>query len=697
FTNAPAANEVYYIGVKSEDQQAAEYTFLAVSSNQAFNTPNADGTISFLGIPVQQPIPDGTPDQPGVGLYLALGLDPREIRLAFVRQFVSHPAFPDLVGSVFHNNQAVVLHNHRPLHDVDAGQLFGGTNVLAIFDDLDTGLYPGSRPSDGPGRLVEFMGRPGGGVWILQTVDNALGNQGRVEGFDLRVFPNDFGTGFVRRTAPPGGCVHEVVNVPPDASRLRVVLTNINPAYPLEVHIRREELPDTSNPENNDRNATITPPGGTVSIGVRDVPPLTAGRYFIAVCNPNAVAVNYDIARFLDLDLGTNFNRTLASGPSQNIALPDMARATSTIVVDDNRPVSAVEVGLRVTHPRQSDLAVHLVNPQGQRALLTENRGRLDNQGYGGIQILTNLQHVAMSYDPATGLGSVFLDGRLVAVSNLAGVFLPSTNALHFGFDPQRNFTSNKVNVVVDDFGFWGRPLALNEIGRIQRDGALRLGKDRLLAASGLQALWPFDGNGADLVGTNLVALLGAWQVTGGQIGGGVAFPGSTAQGRTPPINLTGRTGFTLEGWVGAPAGVQNLVVAAFSPVVGQTGPALLVGFPPPLGNGPGSVSAVFRTTNGIPLVVSSAAGLVQPIRLATNVTYAVFSDRTNFSAGPIKFASPPFLGVASGPTLLAESGFETLTPGVLLPGAPAEGWRVVSNRVEVLAVGSLAHAGRQV
>jgi len=44
--------------------------------------------------------------------------------------------------------------------------------------------------------------------------------------------------------------------------------------------------------------------------------------------------------------------------------------------------VGAVEVGVRIDHPRIADLDLHLVSPQGTRLLLSENRGHT-NIAYG--------------------------------------------------------------------------------------------------------------------------------------------------------------------------------------------------------------------------------------------------------------------------------------------------------------------------
>ncbi|MBI5397269.1 MAG: proprotein convertase P-domain-containing protein, partial [Verrucomicrobia bacterium] len=63
--------------------------------------------------------------------------------------------------------------------------------------------------------------------------------------------------------------------------------------------------------------------------------------------------------------------------------VPDDATSLSTIHVNNARPVGDVSVGLRVEHPRASDMAFHLVSPRGTRILLAENRGGVLARGYG--------------------------------------------------------------------------------------------------------------------------------------------------------------------------------------------------------------------------------------------------------------------------------------------------------------------------
>ena len=66
------ANEVYYVGVYSEDQMAAEYDFLSVFTSTPFSQmQNGNQVVNGINVPVN--IPDGSPAHPGMRLHLRAG------------------------------------------------------------------------------------------------------------------------------------------------------------------------------------------------------------------------------------------------------------------------------------------------------------------------------------------------------------------------------------------------------------------------------------------------------------------------------------------------------------------------------------------------------------------------------------------------------------------------------------------------
>ena len=162
FENQPLGDDViYYVGVKSEDHQGAQYAMVGLSSPDPFDFTDANGNRVFRGIPLNQGIiPDGTPSSPGAALGIAIGnpLNGLQVQSVMVETLLFHQDIGDLLGSISHDGVSAVLNNHM-LYDPSGDSTF----LAATFDDF--GLYPGSIASDGPGNLINFIGQNGVGVW----------------------------------------------------------------------------------------------------------------------------------------------------------------------------------------------------------------------------------------------------------------------------------------------------------------------------------------------------------------------------------------------------------------------------------------------------------------------------------------------------------------------------------------------------
>ncbi|HTH50252.1 MAG TPA: pre-peptidase C-terminal domain-containing protein, partial [Candidatus Limnocylindria bacterium] len=687
FTNSEVKGEVYYVGVKSEDHQAAEYGFVGISTDQPFNTFDNLGFAHVLTVPLIQPIRDGTPDRPGVGLYLAISTLPGEIRGVTPKVVTAGQRFLDLLGNLTHSGHFAVLNNHGQLLHNSFG------NVTVTYEDTGSGQPPESVPSDGPGSLINFLGGVGTGPWFLTTSDNALGNNNRINYLDLGLLPNDFGETFVDRCVEAGRISLEVINIPADASQLTVTVTNMAPALPLQVYIRREAFPDIFDPANNDKFATILPPGGDVTLSEGDIPPLQAGRYFIAVFNPNPVRVCYRIRGHLDRDISGNRIRTFTStGP---VPLNDLAVSEGVIYVDDIRPVSAVQVGVRLDHPRESDLALRLVNPGGAHVLLAEDRGLTNGSGFGRESVTTNgdFVHVAFSYervDGTNGKVSLYVNGKNVAETVLQNYEAPTTNAFFFGVDPATGIAASPAPIL-DDFGVWRRALRPSEVQDIFSFGLEGYGKDVGAAQTGLAALWPFDMDAVDQVSTNQ-AIFGGFKFVPAQISAGLVDTNGTG-GRVAPsksLNVGPGSGFTVEGWVNIGT-APNVTIAGWGDTNGVSGPVLMANVPAPMGRGPGSLTVLFDK-DGVQSLLSPA-NVAAKGQTTTNTLFAVFTDLTNRTAQVIKFAEPPFASDTRTRTI-ARSEFDTVPSGFYFSGQVMDGWTVTNSAAQLLEDPTVALTG---
>ena len=389
-TNQNTGNDqVYYIGVKSEDHQGGEYAIVGVSQNEPFEELQ-NGQRVLNGVPLNQGIiPDGSPNAPGAGLVLALGYTPLTIQRVTAELSLVHDDIGDLLGNLSHNDVSVVLNNHTLL---DTDGTF--TNLNVTYDDLGNVENPGQvgliQRSDGPGSLVHFIGGQGHGVWLMAQVDNALTQTGRVYGLTLRLTPSRLleGTNIIE-TVQSTNFSYFVIDVPTDASALEVYLSDFD--RPLDLYLRRGSLPTLTQFDKRALGTDSAVSNGLrLSITRRDVPPLSPGQYFIGVYNPNQVAVQFQLQYIIKRDLPIAAEQPFFPDKDElDKAVTDDAVTYSPIFVPDNRVIADVKVGLRIDHPRTSDLTMHLVSPIGTRVLLSENRGGDDADGWGAGQTET--------------------------------------------------------------------------------------------------------------------------------------------------------------------------------------------------------------------------------------------------------------------------------------------------------------------
>lgn len=375
-----AVGGVYYIGVKSEDHEAANYSLFTAFSLLPFGEEDDSG-VTLRGVPVPAFIPDGSPQNPGAARVLAVAATPINVRRVIVTNEISHQNIGDLTGNLSHNTDFAVLNNKTfPLDDDTI------TNFTYIYEDLGEGDIPGAQRTDGPGSLRNFSGKEGVGVWLLSMVDDAQSQSGRVEDLVIRL-ERSIETNIVERLIQPFGWTYDVVEVPPDATNFTVCVEVIgaNP-LPVELYIRRGDFPDFGQ---FDLQTTVFPPGACASISTFDVPPLQPGKYYFGIYNPNAVVQEVRIQVFIEVGLDGRDRRNLTMLGNEPVT--DDAVSYAYQWIDEDRRIAGLEVALAIDHPRVSDLVTHLISPKGKRILLVENRGGTDTNGFGGGTVFTNV------------------------------------------------------------------------------------------------------------------------------------------------------------------------------------------------------------------------------------------------------------------------------------------------------------------
>jgi subtilisin family serine protease/subtilisin-like proprotein convertase family protein len=377
---------VYYIGVKSEDQEGAEFGFVGVFSLNPFANQDENGNLLLRGFPNFAAIPDGSPEHPGGTRIFAVAPQPITIRRAVVTNNITHELVSDLFGRMDHGRDFVVLNNH-------SGQ-GGVTNVSFIYNDSNQHDIPNSQHTDGPGSLLNFGGKQGAGQWMLTMVDNAPGHVGTNNVFTVWLEKQKDLLEGETITLANNECSEDFIFVPPEATNLTVTATITAGATPVTMDVCPVNASGPACQE-----VQLGGPGSTntVVINKSSHPPLNPGFYVVRICNTSGGDVTVRVQARLEFDLnGINPSRYSSTIP---IAIPDDAVTNSSIFVTNDDKIVSLEVGVRIDHPRVSDLVLHLISPDGTRILLDENRGATTPNGMGFNLFHTNILPVTSTGD----------------------------------------------------------------------------------------------------------------------------------------------------------------------------------------------------------------------------------------------------------------------------------------------------------
>jgi alpha-tubulin suppressor-like RCC1 family protein/subtilisin-like proprotein convertase family protein len=398
-------NQVYYIAVQCQDQMAGQFGFVPLFSQNPFSSQDQNGNLYVNAVNVPMNIPDGNNQHPGVSYVFGLAVPTTpntQVRNVTVTNTITHQNFGDLLGVLGHSSKFDVLNSHDGLGPV--------VNDPLIYDDSGQGEVPGALHSDGPGTLRNFVGSAAIGPWILNEIDDSPGNTGTVENLQIRIEPHHDLTHqpFVVVSVPPGGWYYDYVDVPAGYTNLLVVATNLPPTSQPPIQLFVKEGSDPTLADTNDGvSLTNCPigtyptglnPGNSISVG----PPLTPDVYYVGIYNPSSVSENVLIGAILSFNSSAistlNYDSSDTPLPLLDDAvtvsqasLTDFGNENSTIPVYDTETIQGLSVGLRVDHPRISDMVFTLISPDGSRYLLMENRGGQDTNGCGSTYITTNI------------------------------------------------------------------------------------------------------------------------------------------------------------------------------------------------------------------------------------------------------------------------------------------------------------------
>ncbi len=421
--------EVYYVGVQSEDQMAAEFNYISIFTSIPFSQMNnSNGVETVNGNPIPSPIPSGSPAVPGFSDVLGISLQPIQIQAVIVTNIITQVDVGDLVSSLTLDSGVggritAVLMNHNSPNTP-------GTFPY-VYDDTGT-VIPSTLPggytlhhSDGPGSLLNFVGQNVGifSLWNYHIANSVTPFSGSVNDLSLTLIPHENPLKGITISIQPYSWYYNYVTVPPGYTNLTVAATNLPPTVgppPLQMYLNYGNPPTTNNylfeagltnpppglppyPANDD-------PGNSISYG----PPLAPGTYWIGITNGTAqTATVYLLATLGGFQSGIPPFVTASNGPP----LTPEAVTSSSIHITNTEQVATANVGIVAQYPRISDLTFTLVSPEGQQILLMENRGGITTSNAGVMNAFSNIVN-------STATGGVAAYTNYLA-ANPAGGTLP--------------------------------------------------------------------------------------------------------------------------------------------------------------------------------------------------------------------------------------------------------------------------------
>ncbi|MCX6922416.1 MAG: putative Ig domain-containing protein, partial [Verrucomicrobia bacterium] len=173
--------------------------------------------------------------------------------------------------------------------------------------------------------------------------------------------------------------------------------------------------------------------------------------------------------------------------------------------------------------------------------------------------LLNQFQHIAVTYDKASGEALAYVNGSVVASRNLGSTSILTTGDFYMGYEPGYCFAG-----LMDEVALYNRALTSNEIAAIYQAGSA----GKFLPApvplpSGCVAWWRAENNFLDSVGTNHGTVLGTMGFGAGKVA--QAFtPGGAGSGVLlgNPASLQLQT-LSIEAWVkranASKAGYENV------------------------------------------------------------------------------------------------------------------------------------------
>lgn len=406
----------YYLGVKTEAPVDSDFAVLALAREEPFSSQQADGSIIMAGFPVPGDLNDATASGPGTTYAIAVTAEPGLTDRVVVSNTISHARLADLRGWISHEGMRVGL-NQYP------GPSSPGT-VAYAWDDSGLG-WAGTEHTHGPGSLLDYSGHRLAGQWLLTLMDLQPGATGTNLAFSVQAFPSQSGPATAE--VAPGTTLTRTITVSETATNLVVKGTLLAGQSAVRMQLCR-----AGGTSGTCAEGLITEQSPFLELDQDKFssPPLNPGEYLLRFSNegPEAAIMQIEVDCFLDWN--TQTPSRVSSVPYQAIA--DNGITTAVLPVVTPGLLVSLNAGVRVQHPRLSDLEIRLEAPDGTSALLSALRGGDSTEGFGFDTTVTNTQPVGSSGGPeastnlievGTGPGAVTLESYFYELPDTMRVY----------------------------------------------------------------------------------------------------------------------------------------------------------------------------------------------------------------------------------------------------------------------------------
>ena len=171
----------------------------------------------------------------------------------------------------------------------------------------------------------------------------------------------------------------------------------------------------------------------------------------------------------------------------------------------------------------------------------------------GGVLVPNLLQHVALTYDKSSGVGTLYVNGAQAVQSSLGRVYPQTSYDLYLG---SRVFSSYRWAGLIDELSLYNRALTSGEVWSVY--SAFSQGKTCSTCGcaappTGLVSWWRAENNANDSTGGNNGTPQGGVSYVYGEVGSGFYLNGTGPYVYVPgsgSLNVGSGGGFTIEGWI---------------------------------------------------------------------------------------------------------------------------------------------------